>query len=415
MAAAFDENPGAERDRIVGAAEFSDVLSTTSEDLDFKRVAVALGSEHIFVPGSAKEKLARRAQRREKMLNALRQRWQKERWRLPPGPEATPSAPLRCISNTAEPRDATGSLGAVCAMATAPLLRVNSPSPSSSTTASASMPLPPPPPVSTAPVEPIEPSLDPSSSHFGMMAFMEHHRSLAPAVPPPSPPPPAAADQRASIDFEINRVRDGTPGESEQAARAIAQLGSCDETRAAIVNTGGLPPLIELVCGDSPRARLAAAWALAALAVSSEASLAIVREGGVPPLVALVRDGSSAEQEPAASALSEVARVASGTIVQSSGTQPLVALFRNGSRRSQHLAAGALARLTDGDNTVADELAAFQRCHRGLIRPLVAVVRDGPRVFDQLTYRDDIECDDILRMEWAMTPVAILVVLGPAF
>ena len=398
MAAAFDENPGAERDRIVGAAEFSDVLSTTSEDLDFKRVAVALGSEHISVPCSAKEKLARRAQRREKMLNALRQRWQKERWRLPPGPEATPSAPLRCISNTAEPRDATGSLGAVCAMATAPLLRVNSPSPSSSTTASASMPLPPPPPVSTAPVEPIEPSLDPSSSHFDMMAFMEHHRSLAPAVPPPSPPPPAAADQRASVDFEINRVRDGTPGESEQAARVIAQLGSCDETRVVIVSTGGLPPLIELVCGDdSPCARLAAAWALAALAVSSEASLAIVREGGVPPLVALVRDGSSAEQEPAASALSEVARVASGTIVQSSGTQPLVALFRNGSRRSQHLAAGALARLTDGDNTVADELAAFQRRHRGLTRPLLAVVRDGPRVFDQLTYRDD-----ILRMEWAM-------------
>ena len=263
MAAAFDENPGAERDRIVGAAEFSDVLSTTSEDLDFKRVAVALGSEHIFVPGSAKEKLARRAQRREKMLNALRQRWQKERWRLPPGPEATPSAPLRCISNTAEPRDATGSLGAVCAMATAPLLRVNSPSPSSSTTASASMPLPPPPPVPTAPVEPVEPSLDPSSSHFDMMAFMEHHRSLAPAVPPPSPPPPAAADQRASIDFEINRVRDGTPGESEQAARAIAQLGSCDDTRFAIVNTGGLPQLIGLVCGDSPRAGLAAAaWAL---------------------------------------------------------------------------------------------------------------------------------------------------------
>ena len=67
MAAAFDENPGAERDRIFGAAaEFSGALSATSEDPDFKRAAVALGSEHIFVPGSAKEKLARCAQRREK-------------------------------------------------------------------------------------------------------------------------------------------------------------------------------------------------------------------------------------------------------------------------------------------------------------------------------------------------------------
>ena len=70
--------PGSERARVIAALDFAEVLSTSSIDDDFKRVATALGGEHIFVPGSDKENGARRGARRKKMLSTLRELWQKD-------------------------------------------------------------------------------------------------------------------------------------------------------------------------------------------------------------------------------------------------------------------------------------------------------------------------------------------------
>jgi len=219
--------PGSERARVIAALDFAEVLSTSSIDDDFKRVATALGGEHIFVPGSDKENGARRGARRKKMLSTLRKLWQKESGHAP-----TTHAPLSCFAmNTGAPRGTGGSVVSVrarCATAesepsigavreTAPLPRANSVRRSPPLAAVSVSPPPPSPP---------PPSLDPCASDFGMVAFMEYHRSSAPApppslLPPPTPPPARHGIQTGYFMTQRGRRKNGRGGMRRRMRGAI--------------------------------------------------------------------------------------------------------------------------------------------------------------------------------------------------
>lgn len=224
--------PGSERARVIAALDFAEVLSTSSIDDDFKRVATALGGEHIFVPGSDKENGARRGARRKKMLSTLRKLWQKESGHAP-----TTHAPLSCFAmNTGAPRGTGGSVVSVrarCATTesepsigavreTAPLPRANSVRRSPPLTAVSVPPPPSPPP----------PSLDPCASDFDMVAFMEYHRSFAPASPPsPTPPTPPPARHGMFYDTERQEEERQRRNEQEEERRHCRIVGPDSDGR----------------------------------------------------------------------------------------------------------------------------------------------------------------------------------------
>ena len=86
---------------------------------------------------------------------------------------------------------------------------------------------------------------------------------------------------------------------------ALANLTALAATRTAVVDAGGVPPLVSLLCeGTTALQRQFAATAVKNIALCEAYKFSIAHAGGIEALVALARDGSSAAQrEQAACAL----------------------------------------------------------------------------------------------------------------
>lgn len=98
-------------------------------------------------------------------------------------------------------------------------------------------------------------------------------------------------------------------GVQEQAAEALCDLANGDSgMQDAIIEAGGVPPLLVLVNTGSAIAQEHAARALWYLSSCIDNQQGIVDEGCIPALVALVRNGSPNAQEVAAAGLAELAK-----------------------------------------------------------------------------------------------------------
>ncbi|RLN56728.1 hypothetical protein BBJ28_00020748 [Nothophytophthora sp. Chile5] len=153
-------------------------------------------------------------------------------------------------------------------------------------------------------------------------------------------------------------------------ANAVEALGRLadgnDATGIAIVEKGGIAPLVALAGDGKPDQREYALAALASLASLNDESLHAI----CAPLVVLVRDGTDWQKANAAEALGRLAagNDANGiAIVQEGGIAPLVALVQNGVFNPRWYPVGALASLVRLNDESVHAICA----------PLVALVRDG--------------------------------------
>ena len=98
-------------------------------------------------------------------------------------------------------------------------------------------------------------------------------------------------------------VRDGSEGEQQQAASALANLAAKADQVA--IAAGTIEPLVAIVSGGgSEGSQKEAAWVLFMLAfMNADNRAAIAAAGAIEPLVALARGGSEGAKEYAAAAL----------------------------------------------------------------------------------------------------------------
>ena len=117
---------------------------------------------------------------------------------------------------------------------------------------------------------------------------------------------------RASLELDTN----GNPIVSaskvrmqEQAAQALCDLAYGDgEMQDAIIEMGGVTPLLDLVSDGSPRGQEYAARAIWNLCESIDNQSIIVEDGCIPELVMLAKAGSAPAQEVAAAGIAELAK-----------------------------------------------------------------------------------------------------------
>lgn len=110
----------------------------------------------------------------------------------------------------------------------------------------------------------------------------------------------------AQIRALVAALGAGVDTVTEPAAQELAKLAFGDDAAVvAIVEAGGIAPLVELVRDGSEDAKEAAAWALSNLALNDDNEMAIVEAGAIVPLVELVRGGSEGAKEQAAAALAK--------------------------------------------------------------------------------------------------------------
>ena len=136
---------------------------------------------------------------------------------------------------------------------------------------------------------------------------------------------------------------------------------------------GGIPPLVALVTSGSDFAKQCAARALANLATNDQSKAAIAAAGGIPSLAALVTSGSDSAKGHAAHALGNLATDVQNkaAIAAAGGISPLVALVTSGSDSAKTHAALALANLAGNDQNKAAIVAA------GGFQALQEMAKDG--------------------------------------
>ena len=108
-----------------------------------------------------------------------------------------------------------------------------------------------------------------------------------------------AGATRHLLEFLADGGQDeGGGGMVDKAAALLANLATIDEGRAAIVQEGGIPLLVEVVEMGSHKGKENAAAALLQLCLSSQTRCALVlEEGAVPPLITLSQLGTPRARE----------------------------------------------------------------------------------------------------------------------
>mmetsp|Transcript_46571 Transcript_46571/g.148631 ORF Transcript_46571/g.148631 Transcript_46571/m.148631 type:complete len:455 (-) Transcript_46571:543-1907(-) len=187
----------------------------------------------------------------------------------------------------------------------------------------------------------------------------------------------AAVVQAGGLTTLLQLVREGTADVRAQAVSAVLNLlqGNADN-QAAWVEVGGIPALVVLVwdATTSMEVRGAIAKILGMLAKSSPASAAtVVQTGGVGLLVRLTQDPSACSH--AIFALRHVAvssQEGKAAIVQSGGIAALVRLLQQAGDEICGFAAGLLSTLADGSPKIQAALVA-----EGGVLPLISLAALG--------------------------------------
>ena len=168
----------------------------------------------------------------------------------------------------------------------------------------------------------------------------------------------------------------GTEKQKEYAAGALWFIAADnDANQEAIMEAGGIKPLVELVKSGTNEQKKIAAGALMSLARNNSKAHVLIRvAGGIAPLVALVTSGTAGQKEYTAMALASLAVSIrnQNAIVAAGGIKPLVALVGSGTEGQSKYAAAALANLARGNAVTQAAIAAA-----GGIAPLVKLVTSG--------------------------------------
>ena len=170
----------------------------------------------------------------------------------------------------------------------------------------------------------------------------------------------------------VRVIEDGSASAQANAAAALAGILSQKATHQhALVDAGGLAPLVNLLRTGSAKVQEEAAAALATLDADVSFQSEVIKAGAIPPLVATLQHGSAAVQASGAQALANAAAYsmdAQRAIAKAGAIAPLLALLGSVGR-AQRPAAGALAKLARGNKEIQDTIA-----EAGGVPPLLSLL-----------------------------------------
>lgn len=173
------------------------------------------------------------------------------------------------------------------------------------------------------------------------------------------------------------RTRTDTP--QERSAAVLADLARSGDNKLAIVEAGGVGPLVAMLVDGSREAQSAAAGAIWHLAALEPNKKVIYYAGAIVPLVALLSSGSTDAQTYSAGALWHLASSADSKaqMAEAGAIPPLVAVLRSPSAEAREHAAAVLSTLARGQ--VANKRAILKAAG---LPPLIKLLTD-PRVQSQ--------------------------------
>lgn len=133
------------------------------------------------------------------------------------------------------------------------------------------------------------------------------------------------------------------------AAACLANLSQIDESKQAIVDHGGLRPIVQMASSRNEELRLFATWALAGLATCDSNRERVVMEGGLVPLLQLAKHENVEFLRMAAAALANLAVNASirAQIGSGDGIATIVNILKSPDMQAQLYACWALADLSE--------------------------------------------------------------------
>jgi vacuolar protein 8 len=167
-----------------------------------------------------------------------------------------------------------------------------------------------------------------------------------------------SADIVAASTLLVDLLRGGSEEGKVQAAEVLGNpAGSMDANRAAVVEAGAIPPLVDLLRGGSMwLIKRNAAMALRSLADGNDTNkVAIVEAGTLNLRVEMLRAGGLMSEEVRNCAAGALGNLAGGdgatipAIVEAGALPLLVALLRGGTEEGKQHVAGALYNLTFHD------------------------------------------------------------------
>ena len=159
-----------------------------------------------------------------------------------------------------------------------------------------------------------------------------------------------------------------------KASRKIRMLSKENPVnRILIAQSGGIPPLVQLLSYPDSKIQEHSVTALLNLSIDEANKKLIASEGAIPVIIDVLRNGSTAAKENSATALFSLSMVndIKETIVLSNGIPPLVDLLQHGTMTGKKDAATALAHLC------VDQANKTRAIEAGIIPPLMKLVKDS--------------------------------------
>ncbi|KAM0032637.1 putative armadillo-like helical protein [Helianthus debilis subsp. tardiflorus] len=141
-----------------------------------------------------------------------------------------------------------------------------------------------------------------------------------------------------AIPLLVNLLETGSIRGKKDASTALYSLCSVKENKIRAVDAGIMKPLVELMADLVSNMVDKAAFVVSILVCTAEARAALVEEGGIPVLVEIVEVGSQRQKEIAVVILLQLCdeSVAYRTMVAREGAiPPLVALLQSGTNRAK--------------------------------------------------------------------------------
>ena len=156
----------------------------------------------------------------------------------------------------------------------------------------------------------------------------------------------------------VAMLESASPEATCHAAASLNQLAALGSNRPIIARANAIPPLVDLLAHGSEEAHRYATGALWHLASAADNKVAMVNAGVIPPLVKVLVSTVAEARENAAAVISTLARTQGGNkkaIHLAGGIPPLIALLSDPSTSTQRHAACALWGLSDGKDGVYDK------------------------------------------------------------
>ncbi|KAL6207637.1 hypothetical protein ACLB2K_018594 [Fragaria x ananassa] len=178
---------------------------------------------------------------------------------------------------------------------------------------------------------------------------------------------------KEEISSLVEKLSSSQLEEQRKASMKIRLLSKENpENRILIAQSGGIPPLVQLLSYPDSKIKQHAVTALLNLSIDETNKKLITREDAIPAIIEVLKTGSTEARENSAAALFSLSMLDENKVKVglSDGIPPLVELLQNGTIRGKKDAATALFNLSLNQANKARAISA------GIVPPLLKVLKD---------------------------------------